>query len=78
MYVNFTTMRKVTVNIINRKALGLLKEMESLQLIQLDKIHKEHKKIMSKGWITPFEGVMHKQPLEELDQQLQDLRNGWE
>ena len=71
-------MREVIVNIINHKALRLLKELQSLQLIQLDKIHKEHKKIISKNWVTPFEGVMHKQPLEALDQQLQELRSGWE
>ncbi len=71
-------MRKVTVHIINHKALGLLRELESLQLIQLDKSTKEHKKIISKNWIAPFEGLMHKQPLEALDQQLQELRNGWE
>ncbi|MDN5246788.1 hypothetical protein [Cardinium endosymbiont of Sogatella furcifera] len=69
-------MQKVTVSIINHKALRILKELASLQLIQLDSIHKKHKKPTSKSWITPFEGIMHKQPLEELDQQLQELRNG--
>ena len=71
-------MRTVTIHIINHKALRILKELELLQLIQLDKTKKKNKKEISKDWIRPFEGAMHKQPLEEVDQQLQELRNGWE
>jgi hypothetical protein len=71
-------MRTITINIINHKALRLLKELELLQLIQLDPTKQKNKKSISKNWITPFEGAMPKQPLTEVNQQLQELRNGWE
>lgn len=69
-------MQTLTIDIINNKALRLLHDLELLQLIR---IHKEEPKSTSlPDWTTKFKGAMTKQPIEEIDNQLNDLRNEWE
>jgi len=64
----------VTIDIINAKALKLLQDLELMQLIRL---HKE-KVQSSVSWADRHKGAMSKQPLAEIDNQLNELRNGWE
>ena len=64
----------VTIDIINSKALKLLQDLELMQLIRL---HKE-KVQSSVSWADRYKGAMSKQPLAEIDNQLNELRNGWE
>lgn len=65
----------VTIDIINDKALKLLQDLELLQLIRM---HKEKQVPEPINWATQYKGAMVKQPLCEIDNQLNDLRNGWE
>lgn len=64
-------MQTLTVDIINSKALNILHELEMLQLIRL---HTE-KKTTQSNVISAYKGTMTKQPIVDIDNQLNDLRN---
>ncbi len=64
----------VTIDIMNEKAMKLLQDLEQLQLIRL---RKEENTPLTKKNIN-YKGAMKKQNLEEVDDQLEKLRNGWE
>ncbi|OYU94755.1 MAG: hypothetical protein CFE21_13775 [Bacteroidetes bacterium B1(2017)] len=68
-------MQTITVDIINKKALKLLQDLENLQLIRL---RKNKDQDIEKNQVDKYKGAMNKQTLSEIDQQLNDLRNGWE
>ena len=69
----FKIMRTIVIDILNEKAVALLKNLESLQLIRLrsDQPKSEIK------W-SDYKGAMTKQPLTEIDDQLSNLRDSWE
>jgi len=69
-------MKTVTIDIINDKAIKLLQDLESLQLIRVRR-EKPRREAQPK-WETKYKGAMQKQPLIEIDNQLNDLRNAWE
>lgn len=69
-------MRTITIDIINEKALNLLRELELLKLIRLRKENPEEKPV-PRDWLK-YKGAMSKQPLNEIDQQLNELRSEWE
>ena len=68
-------MTTITVDILDDKAINLLKDMEALKIIKLhpDKPEKSLANLASK-----YSGVMTKQSLEEIDKQLNDFRNEWD
>lgn len=66
-------MQTIKVDIINDKALSLLKDLELLDLIRL---HDEEISIPVN--LSKYKGAMTKQPVNEIDEQLQNLRNSWE
>jgi len=68
-------MRTVTIDILNEKAMNLLRNMESLQLLRVRKDNVE--KNNDTDW-SKYEGAMTKQPLNEVNDQLEKLRNEWE
>ena len=69
-------MQTYTVDIINERATMLLKDLESLKLIRVRKQVGEN---MTKDrWFSKYKGAMLKQPLSEIDKQLNELRNSWE
>ncbi|OJW69763.1 MAG: hypothetical protein BGO68_05715 [Candidatus Amoebophilus sp. 36-38] len=68
-------MRIVNIEIINEKAMTLLKGLELLNLIRVKKdkpIHPTQAPI----W-TKYKGTMSKQPIHEIDQQQKTLRKEW-
>jgi len=66
--------KTVTIDIINEKAIKLLQDLELLQLIRL---HKDKNESGSPNW-KKYKGAMTKQSLNDIDNQLNELRNGWE
>lgn len=69
-------MRSVTIDILNSKAFKLLKDLELLDLIRL---HKEQgEEATPVNWTTKYKGSMSKQPLSDIDTQLNKLRDEWE
>lgn len=69
-------MTTVTIDILNEKALNLLQDLELLKLIRLRK-GKEESNISGINLIAKYKGAMTRQPINEIDQQLKDLRNEW-
>ena len=65
----------VTIDIINDKALKLLEDLELLQLIRL---HKDEANSKAVDWAAKYKGALSKQPIANIDAQLNELRNGWE
>jgi hypothetical protein len=70
-------MQTITIDIINNKALKLLQDLELLQLIRLRK-EKTSSVTVPNEWATKYKGAMSKQPLTDIDNQLNELRNEWE
>ena len=69
-------MQTYTVDIINERAIMLLKDLELLKLIRVRKQVGEN---MTKDrWFSKYKGAMLKQPLSEIDKQLNELRDSWE
>jgi len=69
-------MKTITIDIINDKAIQLLKDLESLQLIR---VRREKSPIDTRtNWSVKYKGAMQKQPLIDIDNQLNELRNAWE
>ena len=66
----------ITIDIINVKAIKLLQDLESLQLIRMRKDHPETNNQID--WETTYKGAMHKQSLVEIENQLKDLRSARE
>ena len=69
-------MRTITIDIINDKVMNLLQDLEQLKLIRLRK-DKSNEGTVSPDW-TKYKGAMSRQPLNEIDQQLNELRSEWE
>lgn len=67
--------RTITIDIINEKALKLLQDLELLKLIR---VRKEKEQSASINWAERYKGAMTKQSISDIDNQLNDLRNGWE
>lgn len=69
-------MQTVTIDILNNKAIKLLQDLELLQLIRMRR--EKTKPTSSTNWVDKYKGAMTKQPLSDIDNQLNELRNGWE
>ncbi len=69
-------MTTITVDILDDKAINLLKDLESLKVIRLHQITET--KTEPSNLAAKYSGAMTKQPLEEIDKQLNDLRNEWD
>ena len=69
-------MKTITIDIINNKAVKLLEDLEKMQLIRVR--HEKPKSEPPASWTSKYKGAMTKQSLIEIDNQLNDLRNGWE
>ncbi len=66
----------VTIDVINDKAMRLLQDLELLQLIRMRKTDNTMNTIIN--WAEKYKGAMAKQPLTDIDNQLNELRNEWE
>ena len=64
--------QSLTVEIINEGAINLLRDMEYMRLIRLN-----GNKIVKKIDWRKYRGAMTKQSVEEIDKQLNELRNAW-
>ena len=69
-------MQTITVDIINEKALSLLKDLEGLKLIRIRKNIVEQK--VSLNSVAKYKGAMKKQAVEDIDHLLNELRQSWE
>jgi hypothetical protein len=69
-------MRTVTLDIIDDKAINVLKGLESLNVI---KLHDDVKNDVpaTLDLASKYSGAMTRQTIEEIDKQLKDLRDEW-
>jgi hypothetical protein len=70
-------MKTVTVDILQDKGFNLLKDLEALKIIRI-KDKKKVLKTVPSDLVAKYSGVMSKQSPEEIDKQLNDLRNEWD
>ena len=70
-------MRTVTLDILDDKAISLLKDLEALNIIRIQDDH-EDETIKPVNSFTKYKGQMSGQSIEEIDKQLNDLRNEWD
>ena len=68
-------METVTVEIINTKAMNLLKELEELNII---KIHKSEKNSLAKDKSSKYRGRLKSGHADRLLKQVEESRNEWE
>ncbi len=68
-------MRTVTIDILNEKAMNFLRELELLQLLRLRRDDSGNNE--DTDW-AKYKGAMTKQPLDEVNNQLEKLRSEWE
>jgi hypothetical protein len=71
-------MRTVTIDIINDKAIQLLQDLESLQLIRVRREKSINENNSKTNWEVKYKGAMQKQSVIEIDKQLDEIRNAWE
>jgi len=69
-------MQTVTIDILNNKAVKLLQDLELLQLIRVRR--EKQQPATATNWAAKYKGAMTKQPLTDIDNQLNELRNEWE
>ncbi|HWD87160.1 MAG TPA: hypothetical protein VG367_03470 [Mucilaginibacter sp.] len=70
-------MKTITVDILQDEALNLLKDLEAMNVIRLHEVDEaEHAQRINA--IKSYKGLMTKQSREEIDKQLNDLRNEWD
>lgn len=69
-------MQTLTIDIINNKAMRLLQDLELLQLIRVRR--EKNTDAPAIDWVAKYKGAMAKQPLTDIDNQLNELRNAWE
>ncbi|MDR1223123.1 MAG: hypothetical protein LBL07_09670 [Tannerella sp.] len=65
--------RSLTIEVIDQNAVILLEGMEHLKLI---KVFRDVPKQVD--WVKKYKGAMSRQPVEEIERQLDELRNDWE
>jgi len=70
-------MRTITLDILDDKALNFLKDLESLKVIRIQD-NNEASKGAPINLASKYSGAMTKQSIEEIDKQLNDLRNEWD
>lgn len=66
----------LTIDILNDKAVKLIQDMELRKLIRVRKEKNQQEGAVN--WAAKYKGAMQKQPLNEVDNQLNDLRGSWE
>jgi hypothetical protein len=76
-YINKTgKMQTVTIDILDKKAVKLLQDLELLKLIKMrrEKIQPS----LTINWVAKYKGAMTKQSLTNIDSQINQLRSEWE
>ncbi len=70
-------MRTITLDILDNKAVDLLRDLEALNIIRIQDDHEITEQPVI-DLAKKYSGSMTKQSIEEIDKQLRDLRNEWD
>ena len=71
-------MRTVTLDILKDEGYNLLKDLEALKIIRIQNDNNKKLQNMPSSLATKYSGAMSKQSREEIDKQLNELRNEWD
>ena len=71
-------MKTITVDILQDEALNLLKDLEAMNVIRLHNDDSDGKSQSTNSKSAKYKGTMSKQSRDEVDKQLNDLRNEWD
>ncbi|HEX3384941.1 MAG TPA: hypothetical protein VHS53_07135 [Mucilaginibacter sp.] len=71
-------MKTITVDILQDEALNLLKDLEAMNIIRVHSDDQDGNSYSGKLMSEKYKGAMSKQSREEIDKQLNDLRNEWD
>jgi len=74
--IQFQNMKTITIDIISEKAIKLLQDLESLNLIRVR--NEKNPSQTDVNWVSKYKGIMGKQSVSEIDTQLNNLRSEWE
>ncbi len=66
--------KSVAIEIRDDKVLNLIHSLEDLGLIKILKIEQSQ----TTNWVSRYKGAMSKQSMDEIDAQLNTLRNEWD
>ncbi|MHA4742309.1 hypothetical protein [Dyadobacter sp. MSC1_007] len=66
-------LQTITIDVINDKALDLLRDLEHLNLIRL----REDTPSKTKNTRRNYKGAMTQQPVSEIESQIRELRDEW-
>ena len=69
-------MKTVTIDILSNEAVDRLKDLEAQKLIRMHKQNMNSRTVID--WERKYKGAMTQQNPSDVDQQLNELRNGWE
>jgi len=69
-------MRTVTLDILDDKAINLLKDLETLNVIRIQEEQEVKKPFLNLA--EKYSGKMTSQSIEEVDRQLKELRDEWD
>jgi hypothetical protein len=70
-------MRTITLDILKDEAMNLLKDLEALKIIRIQS-YDEAVHVLPVNLASKYSGAMSKQSPEEIDRELNDLRNEWD
>ena len=68
-------MHTILIDVIDERAINLLRDLETLQLIRLREQGETEEPVVD--W-KAYKGTMSKQSLDTIDKQLDELRDAWE
>jgi hypothetical protein len=77
-YVSLLVMKTITVDILQDEALNLLKDLEAMNVIRLHNEDPNGRPQSSNLMSAKYKGTMSKQSRDDVDKQLNDLRNEWD
>jgi hypothetical protein len=74
IFIKFVIMTTLTIDVLNDKALNLLKDLEMLKIIRV-RNNKQVADTNADDLVSKYKGAMSAQALNDVDKQLSDLRN---
>ena len=73
--IKIKILKSITIDLLDRKAYKLLKDLERLNLIRLKEVSNQN--LSPNKNIQRLKGSMKKQPKAKLDEELRRIRNEW-
>lgn len=73
--ITMNNIKTLIIDILNEEAIEVLEKLECQDLIRIRK--KKTKPNTSNNSVTTYKGAMQKEPIDEVEKQLKELRESW-